>query len=455
MESPHVVFIVVDSLRKDYAKPLEIETKKLGFVPYENVIASASWTTPSHASMFTGLYPLLHGAHEMRTKKSLEVKLSSSKTLLTDVLKANYDYDTYLISANVFVSPYFGFKGFDNYFDVHPMRSSFLSLDEQLYIRKLRMEKSKIQTSLELIRNKKFTLLFRATLHYFQRRFRKVKQRLGIGDWPLDKGIKNAIKIVKAMKFDNPTFIFMNLMELHEPYSLKEPPTPKVIAENYKTNTLDSNVVKIWRENYPKKVAYVTRRILEMLKVLKNKGVFDKSLIIITSDHGQLLGEHNRIGHGTFLYDELTRVPLFIKYPKDQEIEHVVPHEVKHISLTKLKSYILGVISGKILSDEYLCDDVVFSESYGIPETSVINEISRSVLTEQEKKNIDHLEKYRVAIYYKNFRGVFNVVDWRFEEIISYDPKVEVTEDVVKRMKTEIVKFLRTATLIKTLKLES
>lgn len=71
-----------------------------------------------------------------------------------------------------------------------------------------------------------------------------------------------------------------------------------------------------------------------------------------------------------------------------------------------------------------------------------------------KEKNIEQLEKYRIAIYYKNFKGIFNVTDWKFEEIISYDPNIEITEDVVKDMKKEVVKFLKTATVAKVPKIK-
>jgi len=91
---------------------------------------------------------------------------------------------------------------------------------------------------------------------------------------------------------------------------------------------------------------------------------------------------------------------------------------------------------------------VVFAESYGIGGVTV------NPQTEMEKKNIEQLEKYRIAIYYKNFKGIFNVTDWKFEEIFSYDPNVEVTEDVVKHMKKEVIKFLKTATVAKVPKIK-
>jgi len=73
------------------------------------------------------------------------------------------------------------------------------------------------------------------------------------------------------------------------------------------------------KHEYQREVDYVTKKILEMLEMLKNKNLFDNSLIVVTSDHGQLLGEHNKISHGIFLYDELLKVPLLIKYPKEKK----------------------------------------------------------------------------------------------------------------------------------------
>jgi len=58
MKNINVILIVIDTLRKDYAKHLEVELEKLGFLSYEKAVAPASWTAPSHASIFTGLYPI-------------------------------------------------------------------------------------------------------------------------------------------------------------------------------------------------------------------------------------------------------------------------------------------------------------------------------------------------------------------------------------------------------------
>ena len=65
----NIFLIVINASRKDYSLYLEGLLKKLGFVSYENVIAPAPWTTPSHASMFLGVYPSFHDAHESKNKK--------------------------------------------------------------------------------------------------------------------------------------------------------------------------------------------------------------------------------------------------------------------------------------------------------------------------------------------------------------------------------------------------
>jgi len=237
-------------------------------------------------------------------------------------------------------------------------------------------------------------------------------------------------------------------MEVHEPYFRTEGNIDKNFITNLRTGELDQKLYQKWKERYPKEVEYVTERIAEIMKILKENRIFDDSLIIVTSDHGQLLGEHGRISHGTFLYDELLRVPLLIKYPKESDIE-ITTNSLKYISLTNLKQLILNLVENKLTDDSVLRSDIVFGESFGIHQN--VGDLS----TEEEKKNIEKLEKYRIAVYYKNFRGIFNVKDWKFEEVTSYNLNIEATEDTEKHMKNEVVKFLKIATTVKVPKIKS
>jgi arylsulfatase A-like enzyme len=444
-EYPNVILIVIDTLREDYAKPLEEVLKKLGFISYENVIAPASWTMPSHASMFTGLYPALHEAHETREKKHINVKFSKGEELLLSTQLGNLGYETYLLTANIFITPKFGFRGF-NWYYCTPFFTPSFSENERKIIEAISTKytpKNRFESVKAFLNEKQYQLLFRIITDHL---YKNIYYR--ITGWPKDKGAKLIKMKLRKLNINHtePTFIFINLMETHNPYLVNE----KLTIKDMLLGNVNKSFIRIWKDKYREEIIYVTKRILEILKILKEKKVFDNSLIIITSDHGQLLGEHNnKLEHGTFLYDELLKVPLFIKYPnenKSSKVDTTIRGD-KYFSLTKIKSLIKQVIKRNFEINNRLYSEVVFAESYGLhvditPETEAENEI------------ISNIEKYRIAIYYKNFKGIFNVTDWKFEEIISYDSKIEVTEDIVKLMKKEMIRFLNTATATKVPKIK-
>jgi len=441
MSLPNVIIIIVDTLRKDYASSLEITLKNFGFIRYEEGIAPAPWTTPSHASIFTGVYPAIHGAHEGKHKKAFDVKLVKNEDILSIQL-SNWKYRTFLLSANPYINPSFGFTGFDHFYEISHIPSSVFPLlsNEIKKLERLKQEyntKDVFEVIKALIGNREYKLLSKISLNYFTDKPHQYIHSK-VTKWPLDKGANTIIKMVKNLKImapEIPKFIFINLMEVHEPYRRNE---RHPLMDNLKTNKLNQDVVKYWQHRYVKEVRYVTKKLTELITALKEKNIFDNSLIIVTSDHGQLLGEHGRIGHGTFLYDELLRIPLLIKYPKDCSIKQAKLQN-KYISLVGLKSFIPNIIKNKVDSDAMLYSDVAFAECYGI-QHSIFN-----LLSEKERKNIECLEKYRIAIYYNNFKGIFNITDWRFESIKACDPNVEVTRDAINDIKKYLMKFIKVA----------
>ena len=80
MRRYNVVLIVIDTLRADHAQGLD-KLLDLGFVKYEDVYATAPWTLPSHASMFTGMYPSEHGIHETKEYQLYLLSISISYLL--------------------------------------------------------------------------------------------------------------------------------------------------------------------------------------------------------------------------------------------------------------------------------------------------------------------------------------------------------------------------------------
>jgi arylsulfatase A-like enzyme len=75
---------------------------------------------------------------------------------------------------------------------------------------------------------------------------------------------------------------------------------------------------------------YCLGLLFERLKALK---VYDNTLIIVTSDHGEAFGEHHLLAHGRNLYEELIRIPLIIKYPSTHPQQGVIEKQVSLVDI--------------------------------------------------------------------------------------------------------------------------
>ncbi|TRZ91768.1 DUF229 domain-containing protein [bacterium] len=73
--------------------------------------------------------------------------------------------------------------------------------------------------------------------------------------------------------------------------------------------------VKAVVDNYDSAIAFVDGEMGKLLQSLREKGLYENSLIVILSDHGESLYEHGQWGHKIFVYEETARVPLIIKFP--------------------------------------------------------------------------------------------------------------------------------------------
>ncbi|MGQ9618827.1 MAG: sulfatase-like hydrolase/transferase [Candidatus Aminicenantia bacterium] len=123
--------------------------------------------------------------------------------------------------------------------------------------------------------------------------------KLSMGEVQRDgsQSVKIAMNWINSLKEENFS-LFLHLYEPHTPY---EPPEP------YKS---------LYRENlYDGEIAYVDSILGDFFDFLKKKGLYRKSLIILTADHGEGLGEHGEREHGIFLYNSTISIPLLIKFP--------------------------------------------------------------------------------------------------------------------------------------------
>ncbi|MFN2633299.1 MAG: sulfatase-like hydrolase/transferase [Thermoanaerobaculia bacterium] len=101
-----------------------------------------------------------------------------------------------------------------------------------------------------------------------------------------------------ATAADRPVFAFLHLYEPHTPYEAPEP-----FQSRYKDRPYDGEI------------AAADAIVGRFLSLLKERGLYDKALIVFLSDHGEGLGEHGEAEHGMFLYRETLQVPLLVKLP--------------------------------------------------------------------------------------------------------------------------------------------
>jgi len=135
----------------------------------------------------------------------------------------------------------------------------------------------------------------------------------------------SAVKWLKK-NYKSPFFIWLHYFDPHAPYA---PPSP--FSEQYHQNLYDGEI------------AYTDHCLGEFFDKLREMGIYDKTTIILTSDHGESLGEHGELTHGVFIYDVTLRVPLIIKNKSFPISKRSVSKLVRTIDIAPSLLKILGI----------------------------------------------------------------------------------------------------------------
>ena len=123
-----------------------------------------------------------------------------------------------------------------------------------------------------------------------------------------------------------PFFLFVHYYDPHDPY---EPPEPYASQ---------------WAGDlYSGEVAFADRALGQVLERLKELRLYDETLIVITSDHGEMLGEHGELTHGFFVYEGALKVPLVFKVPGAKTAPRRVEQVVSLIDIVPTVAALLGV----------------------------------------------------------------------------------------------------------------
>jgi arylsulfatase A-like enzyme len=278
-KTTNVILISIDTLRADhlgcygYERDTSPQIDQLAedSVTFLNTYASSPWTLPSHVSLLTSL----HNAHHQVYYE--DDSMDPSLVTLADKMRKDH-FCCAAFTGGGFVSSDYGFsKGFDAYGN-----------DERTTFRQDAAE------------------------HLF---------RLVSGWLDQQKG-KNF-------------FLFLHTYQPHNPYACPYPYKTMFLGKGARWRQIDLishlggnpgifktlpaeelwNIVGL----YDGEIRYTDEKLIgPLIQKLKDMGMYDQTMIIFTSDHGEEFYEHHGWGHGHSLYDESLKVPLIIKFPQSQ-----------------------------------------------------------------------------------------------------------------------------------------
>jgi hypothetical protein len=371
----NISLIVLDTVRLDAFDRLLNQNpaliKDLDFVRFENCIATNSWTLPSHASMFTGMSPTEHGCHETKSIKSLDIDriMLRKRNFMSDLKMLGYS--TYGISANPYIHPIYGFTDFDFYLQESYFTDIFGSVIEVADELKPRVSKyrnlygndvAKLSTAIIKEDPKLFIdLAVSATMLSPRAAAKKIKAKL-IDGWPIEKGGSEILKKLGKMKLKQSFFLFVNFMEAHDPYIGVR---GKDIdwSTSFIKGGVDSSVVKKWEQLYDKASIKALKYGFGLIRHLLDR-YGDEQVIILTSDHGQSFNEHDYVGHGAALFDELIKVPLIVILPKRFKRDKIVKG---YQSFVNFRDFIMAVAENDINALSKLTSKKACAEKFSIP----------------------------------------------------------------------------------------
>jgi arylsulfatase A-like enzyme len=340
-EKPNVVIIIADCLRQDDFQKSVAQSSFLSqlqreAVTFLNCSSVSNWTVPAHVSILTGRYPFEHHVHRL----GLRAIPSNLPTIATSL--SALGYATQLLSANHNLRPEVGFgTGFD-YVAWGSWGETSLRITSDLHP----PFDSSTPGRIDLLRNR----LLEAEPAGFWKVAAGAAPILPRFPWILDgvsrvhsglfrKGAKRDYRVAPWLegvfeRFANetpltrPILSVINLMDCHEPY-LPEPGQSDGPSHWLRLVTSRQDVVSYergrWlpsqhqfdtlRELYRQKVKVIGHRVKRIVNALIASGRWDNTLLVITGDHGQALGEHGQLFHSCELFEPITHVPLWVRYP--------------------------------------------------------------------------------------------------------------------------------------------
>lgn len=305
-DMPHVVFVVLDTVRADhtslhgYRRPTTPYLDRLAdhAVRFDHAMAPAPWTLPSHAAMFTGQYPFMTGVH----------------TRLVEGAEGRTIFEP-------------------------PLDDAFITLAEAL-------------------RDEGYaTGAFTANSVYMTERYNLSQgfEEYVINRAPAVELLPEALRWFESNRH-RPSFLYLNFMDAHYPINITErpgvvegevPQDPELLKYLYDALQADDyevehGLVEGLIRQYDVGIANADLGVGQLVAHLEERGLMENTLVIVTSDHGEFLGEFRYVGHSKDVYQPVIGVPLLIRPPHQEQPERVT----RAVSLNDLAGIVLEHVLG-------------------------------------------------------------------------------------------------------------
>lgn len=297
--APDIVMIVLDTVRAHNVSAYGYERETTPYFDrlaeegmlFLDATAPSTWSLPAHASLFTGRFPSGHGAHG-------EHRVLGAETPTLAAVLAHAGYETRCFTANPHISDGFG------------LTRGFQWSD---------------RAWLGGAGGRSFVFVYRV---------------LDLLGWNLaDKGGGDVARnfeqwVAAARPHARPAFVFINFLEAHFPYHQVPREFLGRFAERSPRELRRISLTLFGaqfgraltpreieearapaRNMYDAGILYSDHLLSRVVEALRTAGTLDRTILVVLSDHGEMLGEHGDFGHGFALYEPDVRVPLLIRYP--------------------------------------------------------------------------------------------------------------------------------------------
>lgn len=304
---PHVFLISVDTLRADrlscygYTKSTSpaIDALARDGILFQSCFTPNPLTLPAHTSMLTGTSPIFH---RVRDNTFTVVPADGMKTMAEEFASNGYSTAGF-VSSIVMESASGISRGFAHWDDRLPNvpGGSGLLMPE---------------------RNAEQTLAAAA-------------------EW------------VKAQPAGKPLFVFIHLFDPHFPY---HPPGPEYSKGLVSPVAFTPEELSPW---YDAEVRYADAKLGAFFDGLKAQGLWDHSVLALTADHGEGLGDGGELTHGYFIHAACTHVPLILKLPADRPVKSRVATAVTTTDLMPTLAGIAGLSLSELATRQVQGDDLM------------------------------------------------------------------------------------------------